>query len=789
MKLSKNALEVLKRRYLRRNEKGEVIETPKEMFRRVAHHVAKADTIYGEKDISETEEKFYNIMKNFEFLPNSPTLMNAGTAIGQLSACFVLPVGDSIEEIFDALKYMALIHKSGGGVGFSFSKLRPKGDVVASTGGVASGPVSFMRIFDVATDVIKQGGRRRGANMGVLRYDHPDIEEFIESKKVEGKFSNFNISVAADEKFMDAVIKNKEYELINPRNKKVVKKVKARNIFRKIVKMAWSHGDPGMIFLDHINKHNPTPHLGKIEATNPCVTADTWVMTSKGPRKVKNLINTKFIAVVNGKEYISETGFFPTGVKPVYKIITKEGFELRATEDHMVLKKNKNGFEWVRVHELKPGDKLVMNNHRGYNWKGISKNISCLDEEAEIASKKSYLEFINKLDYDDLNYEKLKILQRMLLRLGVFSKIKKEKLIIEDDNTEFTSTVKKIEFDGIETVYDTQIPGINAFDANGFYVHNCGEQPLLPYESCNLGSINLTKIVKNKKIDWKKLRRITRIAIHFLDNVIDVNKYPTKEIEKMTKKTRKVGLGVMGFADMLIKLGIPYDSPKALQIAEKLMNFISKEARKKSVELGEERGSFPSFKGSKWEKEGYEHMRNATTTTIAPTGTLSIIANVSSSIEPIFAIAFIREVMEGTVLLEIHPLFEKIAKERGFYSLDLMKKIAKKGSIQDFDEIPEDIRRLFVTSHDIDPIWHVKMQAAFQKYVDNAVSKTVNLPKDAKPKDVERVFLTAYKLGCKGITVYRYGSKREQVLKLNADRYIVAKSEYAGACTDTTCPS
>jgi len=591
LKLSLNAVRLLERRYLIKDEFGRVVETPSEMFRRVAKAIASADKMYG-KDPSKAEREFFEVMTHLEFLPNSPTLMNAGTSIGQLSACFVLPIEDSIESIFDALKAMAIIHKSGGGTGFSFSKLRPRGDIVRSTMGVASGPVSFMRIFDVATEVIKQGGRRRGANMGILRVDHPDIVEFITAKSKEGVLKNFNISVAATDDFMKAVEEDGEYELINPRTGKAVKRVMARDIFDLIVTMAWRTGDPGMVFIDEINRHNPTPALGEIESTNPC-----------------------------------------------------------------------------------------------------------------------------------------------------------------------------------------------------------GEVPLLPYESCNLGSVNLAKMVRDGEVDWERLREVVRTAIHFLDNVIDVNNYPLPEIEKMTKANRKVGLGVMGFADMLIELGIPYDSEEALDMAEKVMSFISREARQMSVELAEERGSFPNIDLSIWPKRGFSVLRNATVTTIAPTGSISIIAGASSGIEPLFAVAFVRNVM-GTQLFEVNPIFERVAKERGFYSKELLRKVARVGTVQELTEIPEDVRRVFVTALDIAPEWHVRMQAAFQKYVDNAVAKTVNLPYEATLEDVRRVFMLAYKLKCKGITVYRYGSKKEQVLYLGlksapsevTEPYVVADSEYAGGCPTGVCP-
>jgi ribonucleoside-diphosphate reductase alpha chain len=594
LKLGVNAIKVLKNRYLMKDYEGKVVETPSQMFRRVAKAVAKADLLYdGKSDVEGTEETFYQVMVSREFLPNSPTLMNAGTRLGQLSACFVLPVEDSIEGIFTTLKHMALIHQSGGGTGFSFSKLRPAGDIVGSTKGVASGPVSFMTIYDAATNVIKQGGRRRGANMAILDVNHSDILKFVEAKSREGILTNFNISVAVTDQFMEAVEKDGKVELINPRSGKAEAKLRARHVFDLIVSNAWRTGDPGLIFLDEINRHNPTPQLGEIRSTNPC-----------------------------------------------------------------------------------------------------------------------------------------------------------------------------------------------------------GEQPLLPYESCNLGSINLTKMVKDGEVDWEKLRRTVRTTVHFLDNVIDVNKYPIKEIGEITRSNRKIGLGVMGYADMLISLGIPYDSEEALKTGEKLMKFIGDEATKKSVEIGEKRGAFPNFKGSLWEKRGYKTIRNSTVTTVAPTGTISIIGGCSGGIEPIFAVAFVRNVMEGTRLLEIQPTFEKVAKERGFYSRDLMLKVAKTGSIQNMEEVPEDVQRVFVTALDIDPEWHVRMQAAFQKYVDNAVSKTVNLPNDATVEDVKRIYLLAHKLKCKGITVYRYGSKKGQVLsvgsqltkEMETENHVSADSEYSGGCPTCSYP-
>ncbi|MDE1829185.1 MAG: adenosylcobalamin-dependent ribonucleoside-diphosphate reductase [Thaumarchaeota archaeon] len=586
-----NAIKVLQRRYLLQNEKGEVLETPSQLFRRVARAVASVETKYGQKgDVKKIEDEFYKAMSRLEFLPNTPTLMNAGTKVGQLSACFVIPVGDSLPEIFEAVKWTAIIHQSGGGTGFNFSHLRPQGDSVKSTGGIASGPVRFMTIFDKTTEVIKQGGKRRGANMGILRVDHPDIMEFIVCKSKEGFLSNFNISVAVTDAFMKAVKRNSEYSLVNPRNKQVVGRLNARKVFDLIITNAWKTGDPGIIFIDKINRSNPTPGLGEIEATNPC-----------------------------------------------------------------------------------------------------------------------------------------------------------------------------------------------------------GEQPLLSWESCNLGSINLSKVVKNNKINWKKLARLVQLGVRFLDDVIDANKYPAPQIERITLANRKIGIGVMGFADALIQMNIPYNSRKALAMGEKIMRFIQLEGRKTSQRLGKERGNFPNFDQSVWRKK-YRNLRNATVTTVAPTGTISIISGCSSGIEPLFAVSYVRNVMEGTRLQETNHYFEKIARKMGFYSSDLLHEILGNGSVQNINKVPKNIKKIFVTALDIQPEFHIKMQSAFQKYTDNAVSKTVNLPQTATPEDVRGAYLLAYRLNSKGVTVYRYNSKPDQVLtieiqdKVSNKRQIVADSEFGGGCEGIVCP-
>lgn len=947
LKLNINAIRLMEKRYLLKDEKGRVIETPRGCFVRVAKAISSIDKKYG-KDSKKSFSEFFDLLSKLIFIPNSPTLMNAGTKLGQLSACFVLPVEDSLESIFEAIKQTALIHQTGGGTGFSFSKLRPAGDVVRSTGGIASGPVSFMHIFDMTTDVIKQGGRRRGANMGILSVNHPDIIEFINAKLNPESLRNFNVSVSVSNSFMKAAREGRDYWLINPRTNSRVRKANAKEVFDLIADNAWRTGDPGVVFIDEIKKHNPTPLLGAIESTNPCLTKDTWVLTNNGPRQIKELINKKVKLCLNGTFYES-SGFFSSGRKDIFKIVTNEGYEIRATDNHLFLNADKVtryliSKSWKALSELSKGDYLIVGNNRGLKWEGngtfeeayllgllfgdgyVSKDKGVIGvwkkdkgsyliiPEVERIAKKIFkfrsdfkgfqkensagvrmlkLKALKELaikygirhenkkigyEIENTSYdfhcgflrgffdtdgsvqgsqkkgvsirlwqndlETLKAVQRMLQRIGIISSLYKRKeagskmmpdnkggmklysikdgyeLIISNDNISvfakeinfvdvekknklkvlinsykrsfnkerFVVRVKEIIKNKSEDVYDVLIPGANCFDANGLIVHNCGEVPLLPFESCNLGSINLSRLVENGKINWQKLKEVVHIGVHFLDNVIDANNFPSKEIEKITRGNRKIGLGVMGFADMLIKLKIPYNSNEALSMAEKIIKFIKKEATDASVKLASERGSFPNFKGSTWQKEGYKKIRNATLLTIAPTGSISIVSGCSSGIEPLFAISFVRNVLEGTSLLEVNEVFEHEAIKGKFYSNELIQGIAATGSLQSVKGLPDWVKEVFVTAFDIGPEWHVKMQAVFQKYIDNAVSKTINFPNDASVNDVKKAYLLAYKLKCKGITTYRYGSKLEQVLYFVKDKgYLTADSEYSGGCPTLRC--
>lgn len=944
MQLTVNALTVLERRYLARDEKGNIMESSEDLFRRVAHHIASAEEKYPSlESIKDIEEEFYKMMTNLEFLPNSPTLMNAGRDLGQLSACFVLPVEDSMEGIFEAVKNAALIHKSGGGTGFSFTRLRGKGSTVASTGGVASGPISFMKVFNSATEAVKQGGKRRGANMGILRIDHPDILEFIKCKENSTELNNFNISVGLTEEFMKAVEENREYDLLEPRTKRTVGKLNAKEIFDTIVSMAWTNGEPGIVFLDRINRDNIVPEIGEIESTNPCLHPETFISTKNGLEKIKDLYEkheNNYIDIItdnrvvnrkvkyNGREYyengvtLRKAKVFKTGIKNTLSIRLNNGQELKVTPDHKIfttkewiaaknlqvedeiLVQSGKGFfaekdtigedlglfiGWVtgdgwltsdekvigmvfaneekyimeKIQEiayLKDGGNGIVNQRENNTWQLLFKRKDFVNSikhcgiqakkahEKRVpdpiftASEKTVGAFLNGLfssdgtiNYIDENHRDIRLtsssfkllqdVQLLLLNLGIYSNIysrSKEQpskfryitkegeervydtkphfeLIINGNdicrfkdvigdmvhveknkkldkinresrkNTKYISKVVEIIEEKESEVYDISEQITHSLIANGIVVHNCGEQPLLPFESCNLGSINLSKMVKHEnekaKIDYDRLGEVVDLAVRFLDNVIEVNKYPLKEIEEMTKSNRKIGLGVMGFADMLVELGVGYNSEAGVKVAKDVMKFIDVRSKEKSIDLARERGIFPNYNKSIFRQRDVE-LRNGTTTTIAPTGSISIIAGTSSGIEPLFALCYYRNVMDDDKLIEVNPLFKEYLKAEGIYSEELMEKVAEKGSIHDIKEIPEYIKKIFVTAHDISPEWHIKMQASFQEHVDNAVSKTVNFENHATKEEVAEVYMLAYKLGCKGITIYRDGSRDGQVLNI-----------------------
>ena len=735
--LTDNARVVLQRRYLAKDREGNVLEDPDGMFRRVARNLSQSDLEYGatEAERQVTEDAFYQVMRRLEFLPNSPTLMNAGRELQQLSACFVLPVEDSLDSIFTKVKQTALIHKSGGGTGFAFSRLRPEGDVVGSTGGVASGPVSFINAFDAATDVVKQGGTRRGANMGILHVTHPDILSFITSKEDGQHLSNFNISVAVTEDFMRRVEHDQTYDLVNPRTGQITGQLNAREVFERMTELAWRTGDPGIVFLDRINRDNPNPQLGDIESTNPCVTADTVVATSEGPRTVQQLVGRPFVALVNGQEWPStQRGFFFTGRRKVLLIRTDSGHSVTLTPDHKLRRRTPDGDQWVAADQVNCGDHIVLQRVAAASDEGVSRrNFQAVADGRGVAVLESE---------------------------------------ITDTVDNPTAEVTDCQPVGWAEVFDTHIPGINAFDGNGLYLHQCGEQPLLPYESCNLGSLNLARMVRydgdDVAIDWSRMSEVIGTAVHMLDSVIDMNDYPIDEIADMSRKTRRIGLGVMGWSDLLIQMGVRYDSDEALELAEGVMEFIQREAYRASEELSETRGTFPEWERSAYNRgENPQRMRNSAPVTIAPTGTISIIAGASSGIEPLFALSFVRNVMDRTRLVEGNNYFEAVARNEGFYSEELMEQLAAVGSLEDLD-VPGWVKEVFRVSHDIDPRWHVRMQGAFQKYTDNAVSKTINFPHDATVADVAEAYRSAYALGCKGITVYRDGSKAEQVLSTGA---------------------
>lgn len=875
--LAANALAVLERRYLKKDpETGAVVETPRQAFWRVAAHIAKAELLFAggtaERALAVAEE-FYDLMARRLFMPNSPTLMNAGREMGMLSACFVLPVEDSIDGIFDSIKATALIQKAGGGTGFSFSRLRPKGDLVRSSGGTTEGPLSFIQVFSKATDAIQQGAFRRGANMGILRIDHPDIVEFIRFKDDLGKIENYNISVAVTNRFLAELAADPKtpHQVQNPRTKTWAKLHKKNaegeptsehfavgELWDLIIEHAWRSGEPGVIFIDRINEKNPIKNVGLIEATNPCVTADTWVHTAAGPRQVHDLVGRPFVARLDGQDWPSPEGFFHTGTKPVVRLETIEGPCLRLTADHRLRRAGRTTpakieSEWCTAGDLRPGDEVVLGDHRARTeWEGAHtyEDGRCLGRECGYAAREGsgggsqlalsvvapdvekgssaftcgfLREFFTvaafcrakqtaregvsvsvRLLHSDS--EDLAAVQRMLLRLGIIStRVDQDGLVIANESLirfcdeigfadkglrlealarhnlkgeHFTARVARVVEDGVEAVYDVQIPGVNAFDANGFVAHNCGEQPLHPYDSCNLGSINLGELVSGHgpaaQFDWDEFKAVVHTTTRFLDNVIEVNRYPLPQIDQMSKTTRRIGLGVMGFADALYKLRIGYDTPEGCRFGEEVMRVLNDVSHDASEELALERGVFPAWDGSDWQARG-RRLRNSYTTTVAPTGTISIIAGCSGGIEPMFSLAFIRQVMKDTkgrptILREVNHVFEATARERDFFSEELVDDISHRGTLQHRPEVPADVKRVFVTAHDIAPHWHMQMQAAFQKHCDSSISKTINFSHEAKPADVREIYDLAVALDVKGVTVYRDGCRDVQPMALKGSQ-------------------
>ncbi|MBD5654835.1 MAG: ribonucleoside reductase class II [Candidatus Eremiobacteraeota bacterium] len=913
-----NALRVLKERYFAKKADG-VAEDPREFLWRVASAIAAPERPYADKlgrnadaVVDGISHAFYDMMARRDFMPNTPCLVNAGRPLSMLSACFVLPVPDSIEGIFYNLKAMALIQKSGGGTGFAFSELRHQGAEVESTGKDASGPVSFMKVFNAATDSIKQGGVRRGANMGVLRVDHPDVFAFMSCKKeldaenralwnrmsdtgrytpdelahlkqelLQTQINNFNISVGVTDDFMAAVKADADFDLRDPRTHAVARTVKAREIWDAIVEGAWQNGEPGVLFLDHPDI-NPLPGLGPIQATNPCVTADTWITTAGGARQVSELVGTPFVALVDGKPHEStDAGFFFTGIKPVFRVRTERGFEVKATADHRLLVERDGERTWVEVGKLSTGDLLVLHDHEGATWQGFgtfeegrreagaevstaararltssvgmrgeskgtvtaqremvgasnhlsehiergSSDFYCgflqgwfdADGSVEVFGKNEISILLASIDRDDLHSA-----QRMLARLGIFSTMLdgNSELVISGisaeryaDRIDFTDKVKQarlrslidarqrsyrdngyacvsaVEPIGELPVFDCTIPGVHAFDANGIYAHNCGEQYLHGYDSCNLGSINVGHFYDAvaKDVDWERLAQTTALALRFLDNVIDANIYPIDEIEKMVTANRRVGLGIMGFAELLIQMRVAYGSPEAIAFAGKLMAFIQQRAEETSELLARERGDFPNKHLSTWADDARPR-RNAALLSIAPTGTISMIAGCSFGCEPYFGMAYTKHVMKDSEgrpqhLYYVIPLFEQIAKEEGFFSDQLLAAIEEnRGSVKGLAAVPADWQHVFTTSADVSVDEHIDMLAAFQKHTCNAVSKTINAPNDDTRENVSRAIFRAYEAGCKGFTYYRDGSRTEQVVTFSKD------GDLAGGNRDVTPP-
>lgn len=982
IQLSENAITVLERRYLRKGPDGRPVETIEEMFHRVASHVAAAEATWG-GNVQAAEETFYDMLTSLRFMPNSPTFTGAGTPLGQLAACFVLPISDDMgrdqDGIFQTLRNMALIHQTGGGTGFSFSRLRPKGALVRSSGGKATGPVGFMRVYDVACEIVSQGGTRRGANMAVLRVDHPDIEEFITCKSDEHSVTNFNISVGVTDAFMRAVEEDGTIDLVNPQDGTVWRTVRAREIFDKIVAGAHRNGEPGILFLDTMNRHNPCPHLGEYEATNPCLTGDLWVVTDHGPTQIEQLIGVPARLLVNGHFHpTSAEGFFCTGEREILEIRTRRGFRLTVTPNHplrVVTRMTRFTLEseWRRAGDLAVGNRVLLGEHRDAEWGGrgtweegyllgllvgdgtiageravlsvwgegpgpeavrrkvesilarlphqadfqgftsipgrgeyrlrsraiydlarsygLSPGCTGISPEMESTSSAFHSGFLCglfdadgtvigsqrkglsvRLAQSDLAL--LEAAQRMLHRLGIVSTIYQNRrkggvsslpdgrggaqpypihyqheLVISRDNLahfarrigfiheekasrlrqgleayrrqmnreRFVDEIVAVEPRGRTRVYDVRIPGVHAFDANGFYVHNCGEQPLLPYENCCLGSINLAKHVRTgangrAAVDWEALRETVESAVRFLDDVVEANAYvpAIPQLKEAAHRTRRIGLGIMGLGDLFYMLGVRYGSEESEELAAQLMEFIRYHAMRTSIALAQERGPFPAIKGSVYDPEhlcwtpptpltpytrlkkwgrpplDWEEIiagikrygiRNAAQLTVAPTGTIATVSGCEAyGCEPVFALAYVRHMNDNgqdRELRYVSPLFLKALEQA---DLDeptrerILQQVAVTGSCQDVEGVPPEIRHTFVVAGDISIEEHVRMQAALQAFVDASISKTINCPATATPEDVANAFMLAWKLGCKGLTVYVTGSREKVVLETQATR-------------------
>src|SRR3989475_446664 len=878
-KLTDNALRVLQKRYLKKDDKGRVIETPKELFARVAWNLAQAERNYGasEAQVEETARRFYRIIANLEFLPNSPTLMNAGLELQLLSACFVIPVDDSLVGIFDALKQQALIHQGGGGTGFAFSRLRPKGDFVKSTMGVASGPVSFMKIFDASTQTVKQGGKRRGANMGILRVDHPDILEFITCKDKTTEVTNFNISVAITDKFMGAMKAGTKYDLVNPRNHEVVGQLDAREVLDKIAFQAWKNGEPGLFFIDENNRRQPTPNVGDMEATNPCVTGDTLVSTELGLIPIEEIADrypNGGISLVTDRRVSAEVVSESNGML----LASRDQAERRwLVGDGWLRSGDKNcrvGFTFAKSDApvfatLRP----ILNRWYGRNIRGVKmangvyhlsyhsrffvdffeklgvRPVDSAEKEVPrflfTAPRAAVVGFLQGLftadgtirDHRNCNSSGIALtsksrkllqgVQLLLLNLGIRSRVLNRsraprmalftyvtkagerraygsdgvlyELFIFGESrhrfecevgfldekqaelshvryprfyqTKFEDPLKTKEQVGDREVFDLTEAASHSMVCNGIVVRQCGEQPLLPYESCNLGSIDLARHMKRSAagrwdVDWKRLEGTIRATVRMLDDVIDMNAYPVKEIEEMTRATRKIGLGVMGFARMLFMLEVQYDSKEGVEWGRKIMRFIQETGYNESAKLAEERGVYPAWEGSRHQEKGL-HVRNSYVTTVAPTGTLSMIADTSGGCEPEFSLIWSKRVMDGEELPYFLEYFEEVAKREGFWTPDLVQRIQEnQGRGRGLEGGPEEWQKVFAVSFDVSPQWHVRMQAAYQDNADSAVSQTINMPREATVEDVKKAYLLAFDLKCKGITVYRDGSREDQVLNI-----------------------